>query len=324
MTWFAWRQARTAITVALAATAAVAVAAVAAGRTDSTLRLWLSVLVVVVPGLLGVFWGAPLVAGELESGSFRLAWTQDVSRARWLEVRLALSGLAAMAVAGLVSWLVTWWAGPLDRAAVDQFGSFDSRGLVPVGYAAFAFALGVLAGALLRMTVPAMAVTLAGFTAARVTFRLLARPWLLPPVTRLLALDPASTGYGSSGFLPLASASTLQPAAPRLPDAWVTSIAVVNRNGQGLTASELARTCPGLGGRSPHGPPAPGGHQQAPASVVDTMHQCVARLAVTYHEVVTYQPPGRYWPLQWLELGVFVAAALLLAGACAWRVRRIG
>src|ERR1700759_4064832 len=198
MTWFAWRQARTAITVALAPTAAGAVAAVAAGRTDSTLRLWLSVLVVMVPGLLGVFWGAPLVAGELESGSFRLAWTQDVSRARWLEVRFAVSGLAAMAVAGLVSWLVTWWAAPLDRAAPDQFGSFDSRGLVPVGYAAFAFALGVVAGALLRTTVAAMAVTLAGITAVRVTFRLLARPRLLPPVTRVLALDPASTGYGSS------------------------------------------------------------------------------------------------------------------------------
>jgi hypothetical protein len=172
------------------------------------------------------------------------------------------------------------------------------------------------------MALPAMAVTLAGFTAVRVTFRLLARPRLLPPVTRVLALDPASTGYGSSGFLPLMPASTLQPAAPHLPGAWVTSIAVVNGSGQGLTARVLARTCPGIG-RSPGGS-APGGHQQAPASVVDTMHQCVARLAVTYHEVVTYQPPGRYWALQWLELGVFLAAALLLAGACEWRVRRIG
>src|ERR1035438_10789054 len=84
MIWLAWRQARTQIAVALAAVAAAAVAAAAAGRGDSTLRLWLSVLVVVVPGLLGVFWGAPLVAGELESGSFRLAWTQDASRGRWL------------------------------------------------------------------------------------------------------------------------------------------------------------------------------------------------------------------------------------------------
>jgi ABC-type transport system involved in multi-copper enzyme maturation permease subunit len=100
MTWLAWRQARAQTAVALAAVAALAVAVVAAGRGDSTLRLWLSVLVVVIPGFLGVFWGAPLVAGELESGSFRLAWTQDVSRIRWLALRLAVTGLAAMAVAG--------------------------------------------------------------------------------------------------------------------------------------------------------------------------------------------------------------------------------
>src|SRR5215469_12778574 len=100
MRWLAWRQARTQIAVAAAATAA-------AGRGDGTVRLWLSVLVVVVPGILGMFCGAPLVAGELESGSFRLAWTQDVSRVRWLALRLTVSGLAAMAAAGLMSWIVT-------------------------------------------------------------------------------------------------------------------------------------------------------------------------------------------------------------------------
>jgi hypothetical protein len=323
--WLAVRQARTQVAVAAAATAAVAVAAAATGRGDGTVRLWLSVLVVAVPGLLGVFWGAPLVAGELESGSYRLAWTQDVSRVRWLAVRLAVCGLAAMAVAGLMSWTVTWWAGPLDRAGLDQFGSFDSRGIVPLGYAAFAFTLGVLAGLLLRRTVPAMAATLLAFTAARLVFRLLARPSLLPPVTRALALDPATTGYGSSGFLPLMPAASLQPAPPDLPDAWVTSIALVDRKGNGLTASELGRICPGIGQRGGGAPGANGSHQvQAPPSVVNATHECVARVALTYHEVVRYQPAGRYWPMQWCELCVFLAAALLLAGASAWMVRKIG
>lgn len=326
MIWLAWRQARAQIAVAVAATAAVAVAAAAVGRDDGTLRPWLSVLVVVVPGILGVFWGAPLVADELESGSFRLAWTQDVSRVRWLGLRLTVSGLASVAVAGLMSWIVTWWAGPLDRAGLDQFGSFDSRDIVPLGYAAFAFTLGVLAGTLLRRTVPAMAVTLFTFTAVRLAFRLLARPWLLPPATRGLTLDPSTTGYGSSGFLPLMPAAALQPAAPDLPNAWVTSIAIVDRTGNGLTASELDRTCPGIGGRAAGGSPGTGGSGavQAPQSVTTAMHDCVARLAATYHEVVTYQPASRYWPLQWHELCVFLAAALLLAGACAWRVRKIG
>jgi hypothetical protein len=325
MIWLAWRQARAQVTAALAAVAAIAIAAVAAGRGDSTLRLWLSVLVVVIPGLFGVFWGAPLVAGELESGSFRLAWTQDVSRVRWLTLRLTVPGLAAMAVAGLTSWLVTWWAGPLDHA-VNQFGSFDSRDIVPAGYAAFAFALGVLLGTLLRKTVPAMAATLLTFTAARLAFRLLARPWLLPPVTRALALDPATTGYGSSGFLPLMPPPALQPAAPHLPNAWVTSIAIVNGKGKGLTANELASTCPGIGHRAAGGAAGTGGsgHVQAPQGVVTAMQECVSRIAATYHEVVTYQPASRYWPLQWCELCVFLAAALLLAGACTWRIRELG
>jgi hypothetical protein len=328
MTWFAWRQARAQTLIALAAVLAVAVAAFAGGRTSTMLQMWLSALVVVVPGLLGAFCGAPLVAAELESGSFRLAWTQDVSRGRWLALRLAVTGLASMAVAGLLSWVVTWWAGPLDRAGLDQFGSFDSRDIVPAGYAAFAFALGVLCGVLSRRTVPAMAATLVGFTAARVAFRLLARPVLLPPVSAALALDPATTGYGSSGFLPLAPSPSLQPAAPDLPNAWVTSIGIVNGKGDGLTGSVLAGRCPGIGRGGGGGivnPFANGSsHVSASQGAADTMHACVARIAAVYHEVVTYQPASRYWPLQWEELAVFVVAALLLAAACAWRVRMIG
>ena len=324
MTWFAWRQSRAQITIAVVTVLAVAVAAFTAGRADTTLRPWLSVLVVVLPGLLGVFWGAPLVADELESGSFRLAWTQDVSRLRWLTLRLAVSGLASMAVAGLTSWLVTWWAGPLDRAGLDRFGSFDSRDIVAIGYAAFAVALGVLLGIALRRTVPAMAATLVVFTASRLAFRLLARPQLLPPVTEALALNPSTTGYGSSGFLPLAPAPSLQPAAPDLPNAWVTSITIVNGKGGALTSSELASTCPDIGHGGAGGAANGSGHVQAPPSVVNATHDCVARIAATYHEVVTYQPADRYWALQWRELGLFLAAALLLAATCAWSVRKIG
>ena len=322
MIWYAWRPARAQITIAVAAVLAVAATAFALGRADSTLRLWLSVLVVVLPGLLGAFWGAPLVADELETGSYRLAWTQDVSRVRWLLPRIALSGLAAMAVAGLASWLVTWWAGPLDHADANQFGSFDARNIVAAGYAAFALSLGVLLGVLLRRAVPAAAATLVVFTASRLAFRQLARPHLFRPVTWALALNPSTTGYGSSGFLPLMPAPSLQPAAPDLPNAWITSIAIVNGKGDALTSSELASICPGIG----HGGGAAGGsgHVQAPQSVVNGTHDCVARIAATYHEVVTYQPADRYWPLQWCELGISLAAALLLAAACAWRLRKIG
>lgn len=116
-------------------------------KNDSTLNTWLGVFVVVVPGTIGIFWGAPLVALELETSTYRLAWTQSVTRPRWLTVKLGVIGLASMAVAGLLSLMVTWWASPIDRANMNIYKSFDQHDIVPVGYAAVAFVLGATAGA---------------------------------------------------------------------------------------------------------------------------------------------------------------------------------
>ena len=68
------------------------------------------------PALIGLFWGAPLVTRELEAGTFRLAWNQSVTRTRWMALKLVLIGLAALVTTGLLSLLITWWAGPIDRA----------------------------------------------------------------------------------------------------------------------------------------------------------------------------------------------------------------
>src|SRR5262249_62301744 len=38
--------------------------------------------------------------------------------------------------------------------------------------------------------------------------------------------------------------------------------------------------------------------------------------------LVTYQAASRYWPLQWYETGIFLAAALALAGSCFWWIGR--
>src|SRR5262245_51064651 len=66
--------------------------------------LALTVVVLVVPALLGLFWGAPLVARELDAGTHRLVWNQTVTRYRWLTVKLLLVGGALALVAGLVAW----------------------------------------------------------------------------------------------------------------------------------------------------------------------------------------------------------------------------
>jgi hypothetical protein len=271
----------------------------------------LRVVVEVVPALIGLFWGAPLVARELETGTYRLAWTQ-VTRTRWTAVKLGLLGLASMAVAGILSLMVTWWSSPLDRVRLTPFTSFDQRGLVPVGYAAFAFVLGVTAGVLIRRTLPAMATALGGFVAARLVVAHWGRPNLVSPL-QITVPDTTIAATGSS------SASAGAPD----PRDWVISDQTINAKGHvigqfgsvgpsgnttvSLSANGIAiqgaGSCPNLHSQTPH-----------------NVQRCVDQLRV--REVLTYQPIAHYWALQWIELAIFLGAAVALSGLCLWWVCR--
>jgi len=351
MIWLTWRQFRTPAIVASGALAVVAVVlgvtgphlihlydtsgiATCHGAPDcqqlidafqshyQLLRL-IGTAVVVAPGIIGMFWGAPLIARELETGMHRLVWTQSVTRTRWLLVKLAVVGLASMAAAGLFSLMVTWWSGPIDRVTMDRFGTgmFGERGLVPVGYAAFAFALGVAAGLLIRRTLPAMVTTLVGFLAVRMAVSFWVRPNLIAPVVRRYTLNLATVGFGSVG----SGAQTLLPNAPNLPNAWIYSMRIVDAAGHPLPAHLVTTACPQIGMDAGQGPP-PGGStvisKAVPAHAQRILSDCIAKIGVTYHEVVTYQPASRYWPLQWSELAIFLGLTLALSGLCFWWVRR--
>ena len=204
------------------------------------------------PALIGMFWGAPLVTRELEAGTFRLAWNQSVTRTRWLAVKLGLIGLAAMATAGLLSLMITWWAGPIDRAGgfpasmsqqVSRFSLvlFGARGIAPVGYAAFAFALGVTAGVLIRRTLPAMAITLAVFALIQLAWPSWVRPHLIPPVHATAAvavnLNDAIVTRGGELILPVTG----------LPGAWITANRTITHGRPHIRAATdraVRRRCP--------------------------------------------------------------------------------
>jgi hypothetical protein len=291
-------------------------------KLDELLEL-IGTALVVVPALIGVFWGAPLIAREFENGTHRLAWTQSVTRTRWLASKLAVVGLASIVAAGLLSLLVTWWQSPIDRAHMDRFGSglFGMRNITPLGYAAFGFALGVVAGLLIRRTLPAMAATIVAFLAVRLTFTYVVRPNIFSPKHKTLALDPNNMGFGSTNGGP----ATLMPNPPNLPNAWIYSTHVVDSAGHGLTPATVAATCPTLPFPGNGGGPPPGGGTRirvaAPGGVQDALHNCVTKLSATYHEVVTYQPANRYWTLQWGETAVYFIVALVMAGFCFWWIR---
>lgn len=138
---------------------------------------------ILLPLVLGFLLAAPF-AQELEQGTYRLLWTQSLGRLRWLRERVGLLLGAAATASLLLAALMAWWHGPLNglQGRFDVTG-FDLGGAVTVAHTVFAVALGLAAGALLRRTVPAMAVTLAGFVAFRVAVMTWLRPYYLPPLT---------------------------------------------------------------------------------------------------------------------------------------------
>jgi hypothetical protein len=285
---------------------------------DNNLRTWLGFLVMLTPALIGIFWGAPLVAREIESGTYRLIWTQSITRGRWLAVKLGVVGIASVATAGLLSLVVTWWARPLDRAGMHQFATFDQRDLAPLGYAAFAFIVGVVAGLLIRRTLPAMAVALVAFAGARLAVTRWVRPHLLAHTDTNLPIQAASHmhfGLGSTG------GTFAVVGNPSIPNAWVLSSRLVDKAGHAATPEALHRfiqhTCPVLAAQAQ----ANGGSRVRPPDPTLT-RQCLGQLSANFHLAVTYQPASHYWPLQWYETAIFLGAALILAAFCLFWVRR--
>ena len=141
-----------------------------------------------MPLLPGLFWGAPMVAHELETGTQPVRLDAEHHQAALAGGQAGWLLLAAAVLAGAVSALVTWWSGPDNALTADAFKAnrFDITDIVPVGYAIFAMALGICAGMLLRRTLPALAVTLAGFAARPGTDRAVAPAALHDPGHRVL------------------------------------------------------------------------------------------------------------------------------------------
>jgi len=139
----------------------------------------------VLPALAGLFVGAPLLARELEHGTHRFAWTQGVTRRRWLLSKTALLAAATLVAGALLSAVVMWWRSPFDTLEGRMAPSgFDIEGVVVPAYALFALAVGVLAGLLFRRTVAAMTATLVVFAATRLIVLNFLRPNFMSPLHR--------------------------------------------------------------------------------------------------------------------------------------------
>jgi ABC-type transport system involved in multi-copper enzyme maturation permease subunit len=260
-----------------------------------------SILLFVLPALIGLFWGAPLVARELEAGTHRLVWNQTITRTRWLAVKLGGVGLVTVALVGLLTWAITAWASPIDRAGnwMEPM-TFTVRGIVPIGYAAFGFVAGVTIGMLMRRTVAAMAVTLVVVGAAMFLSLGVVRSHLVTPTTFTTAVT--ADRVGSIG-ISLREADMHVEADNPVEHAWILSNDVLTSAGVPFRGPADLTKC----GRDAVGGP-------------EVCREWIA--SQNLQQKVIYLGSDKFWTLQWRELGIFVAVSVLLATFCFWWIRR--
>ena len=242
-----------------------------------------------VPALIGAFAGAPVLARELETGTFRFAWTQGIGRWRWTLAKLVLLAVALTAAAGAFSQVFTWFFRPFlaqEDMTVLAGTVFDTRGIAFAAWTLAAFAIGALAGMLIRRIVPAMAATLAAYTG--------------------LALA-AGNFLRQHYMTPLLTSNLNVPGSAWITSQWWTKggrFAFAGRPPDSL----LQQLC----SSSPAGPLGKPLHQ--------TFFQCLSQHG--YTTWTSYQPASRFWPFQWIEGGWLLALSVLLIAATIWLARR--
>jgi ABC-type transport system involved in multi-copper enzyme maturation permease subunit len=238
------------------------------GEFGSAVNIAFYPVLLIVPGLLGVIIGAPMIASELEYGTWRLAWSQTVPRTRWLAVKLALVTGGLVVLGAAMTAVITWYRAPMDRLTGHLLQNiYDSEGLVLTAYILCAFGFGVLAGLLIRRSIPAMIAAFIPWLAIRVVVEFLLRSHLVAPVTLVHNCGGLCIESGQNGGTGI---SAIPPATGRIGD-WVLSI---------------------------------GGNAQGTQTVL------------------TYQPADRFWTLQFIEAGIFVALTAAALGVAIWLLHR--
>ena len=255
-----------------------------------------------LPALIGAFVGAPLLAREMETGTFRYAWTHGFGRRRWTLAKLAALGLAVTVAAGLFSLLVAWYYQPylntgnyaltINEMSPFNSGVFDLGRVTFAGWTLAAFSIGALAGMLIRRVVAAIAATLAVY---------------------------AGLAFAVGGFLRAHYPTPLVTTRLQLPgSAWVLG-QWWTKGGVTLSQATMVRVMdPIFAGKIPAVPP-DDVHLFEQEALASTMQYLTQH---GYTDWTRYQPGSRYWPLQWIEGGWLLALSLLLIAATVWLVRR--
>jgi len=256
---------------------------------------WVLGLMQVIPALIGAFAGAPVLARELETGTYRYAWTQGFGRARWTVAKLVPLALAVTIAAGAFSVLVAWYVQPIF-AAGDNNGPlyptlFDLLGIALAAWTLTAFAIGVLAGVLIRRVIPAIFATLAGWAGLAFVTGLFLRPHYAAPVVTSSADIPAQAWLINQGWFRGGTPASLD---------------MINST---LARVDVRALTPELFQPGP----------ATPASLGDPVQYLIQH---GFTQLTTYQPAGRFWLFQLIEGSWLLALSVVLIAATVWAVRR--
>ncbi len=313
MAWVTWRQHRlTLACVIVVLGAAILYLYTAGGQIhagfDLAARSGMSItaaLFQLVPALIGAFVGAPAVARELDTGTFRFTWTQGFGRTRWTVATLAPLALTVTIAAGAFGVAFSWCYGSLIAGKDGFFAlspltniTFDLRGVAVAGWTLVAFTIGALAGVLIRRVVPAMFATIAAWSGLAIVTAVYLR------------------GHYES---PLVTHTPNRPSADWvLTQSWVQGGKPVSSSAINQILQKIGATIVSPGQLGPA--PAPGA-QSAPASAESTNPvQYLLHHGITFSS--SYQPASRFWSFQWIEGGWLLALSLLLMTATVWLVHR--
>jgi hypothetical protein len=247
-----------------------------------------SSLMFALPVLLGAFSGAPLLSRELDSGTFRFAWTQGAGRTRWALSTLVVPAIAVTAATGAVTAIFYWYLRPfLALGQVSEMLplSFALLGVAFAAWTLLAYSLAAFLGAVFRRTVPAMAVTLVLYVVLAIATATAVRPHYAAPVT-----VPSASASGSGG--------------------WVISDLVKAPDGQVQSRDDLYQH-----------------FKQLPASVQNSANPDAFSAWLAGHGYTSWtslQPDSRFWEFQLIEGGWLLALSTVLIGATVGLVRRRG
>ena len=249
-----------------------------------------------IPALIGAFVGAPVLAREFETGTFRYAWTQGFGRTRWTIAKLAPLATAVTVAAAAFSVLFSWYYQPIIGAGGGDSSPlaptiFDLRGVALPAWTLAAFAIGALAGILIRRVTPAMFATLAVWVGLAVLTGAYLRPHYEASLVTHNANAPADALVINQGLSRGGKPASLDMINQTLRPVGVEAI-----------TAEVFRAGP-----------------STPAGFGDPMQYLTAH---GYTQSTTYQPASRFWPFQWIEGSWLLALSLLLIATTVWRVRR--